>query len=861
MKKTTVNLIISIVVICLFGGSIGLIWILGLAGLDSKPDEETGEIRQLAKFPGEFTNSWFADVNTYMNDHAPMRNATIGIMNGMDRALANAYEDLILNPIYDAAAEDTATPEPDASSEPTPTPDFGDLFGDDPTEEPTEEPTPEPTPEPTEEPFTGEPATCVASTLDSIILNNEIVNFGLGDGSAASKLDSVDRIVDNTLGQYYVINLKGWTGFDKEIESYGYKIGKQKPVFDQEFFTPHEDAVGAAGGEFARRFNIMIPIDELEGELSIVVAIRFVTGQVILMDGSFEHCDNMQFTLNSVRQVDEPVVFDPEDIEITNDKDVELIATANTSVELSGEIVSNIESGKGKNRSVVFIMKDGTVSFDPATFSAVSKAVKPSSNMVLSINELLTENLSDAQKKAVQEFVVGSVISVECTAGDGALKDFGGGKVTLALKYLKPSEIDGSSIKVASLSGDGTLEEIKAVYSNETITFTVTGFSTYVIYTDSSIGDTKPVGEPHTHEYAVIRIQEASFAHDGYVLERCSKCGNAKVTNIVLRTSLPGFYSGKKAIRYSGSGFKGLHDWYFYTGNDSIAYFQGDNVLTEEEAKDWADTYEELYRLCEKKGINVVYLLPPNKEQVYGEYMPSGVTVVEDSAKRQPQFVEYLKKTKSPIKYIYPLSQLKSAKILYETYLQQDTHWNSIGGFIGAMQVYSAIGMPTTGIQNVEVGIGETAGGDLVSLGVGPATAYASYSVNYKPEINVRQTYMFSNNVVGGNEYPNGELRIYESDANTSRKALIIGDSFRHAIAPYIAKDYSKVTMAHRGDFYTVSSFEQGEDGEVKESGRMVIQEALRELEAGDLLLIMAVERLDWDNVNATRMVIDFMAG
>ena len=131
--------------------------------------------------------------------------------------------------------------------------------------------------------------------------------------------------------------------------------------------------------------------------------------------------------------------------------------------------------------------------------------------------------------------------------------------------------------------------------------------------------------------------------------------------------------------------------------------------------------------------------------------------------------------------------------------------------------------------------------------------------MNYKPEITVTQTYSFSNNVIGGNDSPNGELRILESDAPTTAKAVIIGDSFRHAIAPYIAKDFSKVTVTHRGDFNTVSNTELGPDGEVRPCGKTVIQDALRELTAGDLLLIMAVERYDHANVDMAAAVTAFL--
>ncbi|MBO4364084.1 MAG: hypothetical protein J5912_06875, partial [Clostridia bacterium] len=84
MKKIDGNKVISMVTVCVVAAVIALVWVLGLAGLDSEPDKETGEIRQLAEFPKEYSNDLFAKINTFMNDHSPMRNSIISAVNGMD---------------------------------------------------------------------------------------------------------------------------------------------------------------------------------------------------------------------------------------------------------------------------------------------------------------------------------------------------------------------------------------------------------------------------------------------------------------------------------------------------------------------------------------------------------------------------------------------------------------------------------------------------------------------------------------------------------------------------------------------------------------------------------------------------------
>ena len=67
--------------------------------------------------------------------------------------MSDFYNDHIMDPIYDALAKVKGTPDPNATQGTEPTPDFGDLFGEE-TEGPTAEPTPYFTPEPTPPPTT-----------------------------------------------------------------------------------------------------------------------------------------------------------------------------------------------------------------------------------------------------------------------------------------------------------------------------------------------------------------------------------------------------------------------------------------------------------------------------------------------------------------------------------------------------------------------------------------------------------------------------------------------------------------------------------------------------------------------------------
>ena len=132
--------------------------------------------------------------------------------------------------------------------------------------------------------------------------------------------------------------------------------------------------------------------------------------------------------------------------------------------------------------------------------------------------------------------------------------------------------------------------------------------------------------EAESHVYEIIRRQTASFMHDGYTLKKCTECGAVTITDIVYRTSLKNFYSSWPTLTYSGAGFAGAHDWYFYAGDDSVGYYQGDNVLSDSEMAGWKDTLERLQAICDGKGIKLVCWPAPTRNRFTANICPQAST-------------------------------------------------------------------------------------------------------------------------------------------------------------------------------------------------------------------------------------------
>jgi len=163
----------------------------------------------------------------------------------------------------------------------------------DPTEEPTEAPTAEPTeePEPTAVPFNDPYKTEIvdwdevgapAHSFDTIFFNGQIITDG---GVATWKVDN-DETVDGTDGSITEVSMRGWCGFtEAAIVNAGYQIDENPLVWDADWAQQTEPAVLAAGGEYATRLQVDIPVSSLVGaghELKLVCELE--SGEICYMN-------------------------------------------------------------------------------------------------------------------------------------------------------------------------------------------------------------------------------------------------------------------------------------------------------------------------------------------------------------------------------------------------------------------------------------------------------------------------------------------------------------------------------------------------------------------------------------------------
>lgn len=329
-----------------------------------------------------------------------------------------------------------------------------------------------------------------------------------------------------------------------------------------------------------------------------------------------------------------------------------------------------------------------------------------------------------------------------------------------------------------------------------------------------------------SHGRRLTEVREPSYTSYGYTEYACDTCG-LKYREDFQGKIIDNSYLAPVAV---GNGvLQGRFDWLFYTGDDSIAYYEGSNIMSEEEMEEYLEPMLRLQELCDERGIRLQFMFLPNREQMYPEYMPDYEIV--DPYKREDRLVDYIREN-SDISIIYPMRELRGAELYWQTYYQYDTHWNNAGAFIGTQALYEALGMEATDLRTLETGRKDAEARELIAMGGLDGAGYApdeDYVIRYKPEVVMEEE--------EGDIYTGWTYHAY-SDSPNAQKFVILGDSYRAFMAQYLVRDFSDCTIAHRA----------------------YAEEVREDIRDADILVIEAVERYDVQIPETVEKVIEILS-
>ena len=214
----------------------------------------------------------------------------------------------------------------------------------------------------------------------------------------------------------------------------------------------------------------------------------------------------------------------------------------------------------------------------------------------------------------------------------------------------------------------------------------------------------------------------------------------------------------------------------------SIKYHTGETDFTIEELDIIKNTLVSFRDELRKRNINFILFIAPNKESIYYEGIPNYIRLKEFNT--IDKLILYLKEN-SDINVIYPKDTMIKYKNNYELFYFDDSHWSSIAGYIGYLELMNNLGLTNNLVALDKVNIYEKEGLDKYIL--------SNYTTN-------KFTILEGSN----NHYYSGYDCYYsysESDSSINTNILFLRDSFGYHMFNYIASSFKSTIYLHSSVF------------------------------------------------------------
>lgn len=244
----------------------------------------------------------------------------------------------------------------------------------------------------------------------------------------------------------------------------------------------------------------------------------------------------------------------------------------------------------------------------------------------------------------------------------------------------------------------------------------------------------------------------------------------------------------------------GEENWMFYTttqeGEDALADYQRTNLYTGEQEEALKKSIAKAQKLIEDHGMRFFLFEAPNKESIYGEYMPDHVKQF-GSVTRLEAVIPRLQEAGLPVYDLKPaVAEARKTSPEKQLYYKYDSHWNQIGAYAASLTMAEVLTGQQLSFEAVEFVPEVNCSGDMARI-LNLAEEYSDdwtwKPVNYLPEVTAE--------CVEGT--PGGEFSVFTSDSPNDRTLLLVGDSFSQALKPYLSKLYC------RSVFVTIETYEK----------------------------------------------------
>lgn len=224
----------------------------------------------------------------------------------------------------------------------------------------------------------------------------------------------------------------------------------------------------------------------------------------------------------------------------------------------------------------------------------------------------------------------------------------------------------------------------------------------------------------------------------------------------------------------------GKDGWLFYssTTND----FMGRNTLTERQIFNLANNISIMQRYVEGQGCKFLFMIPPNKNSLYGENMPYYYSVPESFEHGRDHFAEAL--ADAGVNYLDLFEMFgKETEVLY---LKEDSHWNNEGARLVYNQSLDILEVDHESYDTVPVERLRMHAGDLAAM-IFPASNNLEWDYAYEPK-----AFEYLPVSEMQEEFSVEDPRIHTMSAEGKGNLVMYRDSFGNTLIPFMGGTFGE---------------------------------------------------------------------
>lgn len=215
----------------------------------------------------------------------------------------------------------------------------------------------------------------------------------------------------------------------------------------------------------------------------------------------------------------------------------------------------------------------------------------------------------------------------------------------------------------------------------------------------------------------------------------------------------------------------GKDHWLFF--QKTLDDYRGDGVLSTEEIDQIVYTISLINDYVSSQGSEFRFVIAPNKNSVYPEYMPSNYL-----GKNETSNMNLLSEKLSSDYYVDVFPVLSEEDEI--TYLSRDSHWNNMGAYLAFEEIMDSLNLEMNfSISDYE--IREDFKGDLDDM-LYPTGGKLIEQYYYTFDTEYEYTSRFKTL---------DDIRITTESATGEGKALVYRDSFGEALIEYFARQFA----------------------------------------------------------------------